>query len=119
MSSYNSFTARIYIDNYALPCALAFQHLQNSVSGNVRRGGKDSGGSGATTLLSTDYLYANTVGGAKAALFHFKNINDAGRYSLTCMDQGENFTKYLGMSNLGYGKRDRFIYLTSAYVNPF
>lgn len=109
MSSYNSFTARIYIDNYALPCALAFQHLQNSISGNKRTGGgrtgqpvKNSGGSGATTLLSTDYLYANTVSGAKAALFHFKNINDAGRYSLTCMDQGENFTKYLGMSNLGY-----------------
>lgn len=106
MSTYeaNSFKGYLYITGTSLEAKASFQYLKNSISAGTTKttGGvtANTGASGSTDLLYTDYLYANSCSGAVATLLHFQSVGTDGKFRITCMDT--NSGQYLGISNLGY-----------------
>ncbi|WP_157836052.1 hypothetical protein [Pseudomonas sp. H1h] len=101
MNKEGSFTGSLYISGYSLPCKLGFQYLDSNSTYSGR--GFAANETGIKLLLpKTDYLCANTAPESSAALLHFEQTDNYGKYIITSRDPGFYTGCYLGITDNSY-----------------
>ncbi len=95
MTKEGSFTARMYISGYPLPCRVGFQRIETSSYDS----GKFTSTSEVPSLnyLTTNHLCANTCNQSIVVLFHFEHVGN-GDYIITSRDSNFFPGYYLGIT---------------------